>query len=210
MGRSPFVRDEAKQRLREAVQSVEARSSAEIVVAVQPWSASWSAVDGSFGAALAYVTLLYTLFAPEEFGLTWIALMVPAAFVVGLVLCRALPGLRMRLAGRGRVRRAVEQGARARFVELGVSATRERSGVLVYVSIAERVCVVVPDVGVVARVPKDAWAKAAARVQDAVAMHGVSEAGLAALCEAVQALAEVLEPPMPRREDDTNELEDVA
>lgn len=210
MGRSPFVREAGKERLRQAVAAVEARSSAEIVLAVQPWSASWAAVDCALGAVVAYVVLLYTLFAPQEFGLSWIALMVPVGFIAGSFLSRALPGLRMRLAGMPRVRRMVEQGARARFVELGVSATRERSGVLVYVSLVERTCVAVPDVGVLARVPKDAWAQAVARLQDAVALHGVGEAGLAALCEAIRALGDVLEGPMPRRDDDTNELEDVA
>lgn len=210
MARSPFVRDEGKQRLRKAVQAVEARTCAEIVIAVRPWSASWAAVDCAMGAAVAYMVLLYTLFAPQEFGLVFIALMVPVGFFVGFTLSRAMPGLRMRLAGTGRVRRAVEQGARARFVELGVSATRERSGVLVYVSLAERTCVVEPDVGVRARVPKPAWTRAVARLQDAVALHGVGEAGLAALCEAVEDLGDVLEEPMPRAADDDDELEDVA
>jgi len=78
------------------------------------------------------------------------------------------------------------------------------------VSLVERACMVVPDVGVRARVPKDAWVEAVVRVQDAVALHGVGEAGVAALCEAVEALGDVLEQPMPRREDDEDELEDVA
>jgi uncharacterized membrane protein len=47
-------------------------------------------------------------------------------------------------------------------------------------------------------------------VEEAVVVHGVGETGLAATSEAVKALAEVLEGPLPRAEDDTNELEDVA
>jgi putative membrane protein len=210
VARSPFVRDEGKRRLGSAVKAVEARSSAEIVVAVQPWSAGWAAVDCGMGAAVAYLALLYTLFAPQEFGLVWIALIVPTAFGVGFMLARVLPGLRMRLAGAGRVRRVVEQAARARFVELGVAATRERSGVLVYISLAERACAVVPDVGVRARVPEPEWARAVARLQDAIAVHGVGEPGLAAMAEAVQAVGEVLESHLPRAADDVDELEDVA
>src|SRR5690606_641470 len=98
VGRSPFVREEAKQRLGRAVKAVEARSCAEIVVAVRPWSAGWAAVDCAVGAAVAYLVLLYTLFAPQEFGLVWIALMVPAGFLVGFFGSRALPGVRLRLA----------------------------------------------------------------------------------------------------------------
>jgi len=210
VARSPFVSDHARQRLGKAVQAVEARSSAEIVVAVRPWSASWARVDLSVGAALAYLALLYMLYAPQVFGLLWIALIVPAAFFAGVYLSRVLPTLRLRLAGASRVREAVEQGARARFVELGVSATRERSGVLVHVSLTERQCVVVADVGVIANVPEKPWAEAVARVEGAVATHGVGEAALTHLCAAIEKLGDVLEEPMPRAEDDVNELEDVA
>jgi putative membrane protein len=210
VARSPFVRDEGKQRLGAAVKAIEARSSAEIVVAVQPWSSSWVEVDCGTGAAVSYLALLYTLFAPQEFGLGWIALIVPAAFFAGFMLSRALPGLRMRLAGKGRVQRAVEQAARARFVELGVASTRERTGVLVFVSLAERACAVVSDIGVKARVPTPEWAAAVARIGDALAVHGVAEAGLAATSEAVRGLGDVLEGHLPRAADDVNELEDVA
>ncbi|MCA9706994.1 MAG: hypothetical protein KDK70_14165, partial [Myxococcales bacterium] len=154
--------------------------------------------------------LLYTLYAPQIFGLLWIALIVPAAFGVGMLLARLLPGLRRALARPGRMQAAVAQGARACFVELSVSATRERSGILVYVSLAERGCVVVPDAGVRARVPEKDWAEAAARIEATVTTHGLGEAGLAALCTAVAALGDVLEEPMPRAEDDIDELEDVA
>lgn len=68
----------------------------------------------------------------------------------------------------------------------------------------------VADVGVTTKVPEAAWIRARARVQDAVAVHGVREAGLAATSEAVGALAEVLEGPLPRAADDVDELEDVA
>jgi putative membrane protein len=210
MARSPFVLDVGKQRLGAAVKAVEARTSAEVVVAVQPWSASWAAADCAVGAATGEAALLYTLFAPQEFGLVWIALIVPAAFGVGFLLSRALPGLRTRLSGLGRVRKAVEQAARARFVELGVTNTRGRTGVLVYFSLVERMAAVVADAGVTARVDESAWTQAVARIEAAIAVHGVGETGLTAASDAVRALAEVLEGPLPRAADDVNELEDVA
>ncbi|MCA9656157.1 MAG: hypothetical protein KC501_40005 [Myxococcales bacterium] len=210
MARPPFSRDEAKQRLRKAVEAVESRSCAEVVISVRPWSTSWAGIDAAVGAGLAYLVLLYMLFAEQIFGLLWIALIVPVGFGVGAFTSRSLPGLRMALAGARRARAAAEQGARARFVELGVMGTRERSGVLVYVSLTERQCVVVADVGVLARVPEGEWSKAVASVEGSVASHGVGEPGLSALCQAVEALGDVLEGPMPRGEDDVNELEDVA
>ncbi|MEM9455804.1 MAG: hypothetical protein AAGF11_16610 [Myxococcota bacterium] len=210
MARSLFARDESRQRFGAAVQAVESRSCAEVVVAIRPWSASWAGPDCTMGAVVAYLALLYTLYAPQIFGLLWIALMVPAAFGVGFFLSRLLPPLRMALAGATGVGAAVRQGARACFMELGVSATRERSGILVYVSLAERRCVVVPDVGVLAHVPESDWNRAVNAIESTVSTHGIGAPGLAALCTAVEALGDVLEAPMPRREDDINELEDVA
>ena len=108
------------------------------------------------------------------------------------------------------VTQAVLDCARARFVDIGVSATRERSGVLVMVSLSERRCAVVADLGVISRVPKAEWTAAVARVDATISEHGVDEAGLDALCAAVVSLGDTLEEPMPRGEDDINELEDVA
>lgn len=208
---SPLLsRDEARERLGDAVQAVESRSCAEVVISVRPWAQSWVAVDFAVGAALAYAALLYMLFAPQVFGLLWIALITPAAFAAGVVASRAVPGLRAALAGRTRLDEAVKQAAEARFVELGVMATRERSGILVYVGLTERRCKVVADVGVHARVPEEEWKKGSQAVERSVAEHGVGAEGLAALCKAVEALGDVLEGPMPRGADDVNELEDVA
>ena len=208
---SPLLsRDEAKERLGNVVQAVESRSCAEVVISVRPWAQSWAGVDFGLAAAVAYTTLLYMLFAPQVFGLLWIALITPTAFGAGVMAARSVPGLRAALAGGPRLEEAVKRAAEARFVELGVTATRERSGILVYVGLTERRCKVVADVGVHARVPKDEWKKAAETVESSIAKHGVGAEGLAALCKAVEALGDVLEGPMPRAADDINELEDVA
>lgn len=205
-----FSQQRAKTALGEAVEAVEARSCAEVVIAVRPWSASWLGPDVICGAVVAYLALLFTLFAPPIFGLVWIALIVAAGFFVGFSLSRLIPALRLRVAGAVSVNDAVQQAARARFVELSVTATRERSGILVYVSLAERRCVVVPDIGVLTRVPKTEWNRAAAAVEDTVNTGGIDQAALTALCSAVEALGDVLEEPMPRAEDDIDELENVA
>jgi putative membrane protein len=43
------------------------------------------------------------------------------------------------------------------FVEEGVSATRERNGVLLYVSAMEDACEILPDLGIDGRVPRAEW-----------------------------------------------------
>lgn len=210
MAQHLFVREETKKRLKEAVEAVEARSSAEVVIAVRPRSANWLWVDLLVGVVLGNLGLLYMLFAPQVFGLIWIALIVPTLTLAGVFITRVVRPLRFALAGGQRLDAAVRDGARARFVELNVAATRERTGMLVYLSLQERRCVVVADVGVIGRLTPKKYEPLAAGIEATIAEHGMGPQGLDALCNAVAGLADHFEEPLPRREDDTNELEDVA
>jgi putative membrane protein len=114
------------------------------------------------------------------------------------------------VAGRRDVEEAVSTAARSAFVELAVSHTRDRSGVLVYVSLLERRIRVIADVGVKTSMPLAEWKSAAAALEGILQQHDDDAAALEALAEAVESLGPTLAPHLPRRPDDTNELEDVA
>ena len=101
-------------------------------------------------------------------------------------------------------RERVRLGALAAFHEMGVGQTRERSGVLVYVSCLEREALVVPDTGVRRRLQADAWGGAVRAIESAAA--GASPA--LPLAEAVRKLGDLLAAALPVREDDVNELPD--
>jgi putative membrane protein len=201
--------DEAKARLREVVAGVERRSAAEIVVAVRPSAGSYLAIDLSVGCVIAYAVLLFTLYAPQVFDLHWIALMIPAAALLGVAFVRAVPQLRNAVA-RKAVDRAVRDRARVVFVELGLSGTRERTGILVFVAQVERRCVVLADFGARAAVPDDAWATIVARIEQSQRVPGPMAARMEALASAIEASADALAEHLPRRDHDANELEDVA
>ena len=84
--------------------------------------------------------------------------------------------------------------------------TRDRSGVLVYVSQVERLVSIVADRGVLAKVERSTWARVSAELERVVASGADGVAWARTLLELLPLLAAAV----PRREDDVNELEDVV
>lgn len=145
---STLASDEGKARIAKAIGAIEKKSSAEIVAVLRASSGSYRHADLAFGAIVALGILCFFLYHPDEFDFTWLPVEQAAGFVLGALVCSKLPFLRRALSGT-LVRKAnVVSAARAAFVELGISKTRARSGVLVYLSLLERDVVVVRDVGI--------------------------------------------------------------
>ena len=199
-----FLSEPAKQALTDAIKSVEARSSAEVVVAVRARAASYLHADLIAADIAAVATLAFLLFSSFEFPL-WSFLVDPilAGLVVGVAASR-VPMLR-RLFTPELVRaRWVARAAAATFCEKGVRQTRDRTGILVFIALTERRAVVVTDTGIDAAVPADLWQKATAAIDRAV-QRGADGAQVAVH---IEALGDVLEPVLERSPDDINELPD--
>ncbi|MBI3201229.1 MAG: hypothetical protein HYZ29_06760 [Myxococcales bacterium] len=87
-------------------------------------------------------------------------------------------------------------------MELGVSRTRDRTGLLVFVSMFERKVVVVPDVGI----DRAELGEALAKLESVLSESPELPRLVAALDELASPLARVL----PRADDDENELPDTV
>jgi putative membrane protein len=199
----PFLTDRTKEALLTASRAVEARSAAEVVVAVRDRSGSYLHADLTAAIVAANLVLFFQLFSPWEFSLVLIQIApTGAGLLVGLA-TSINPWARRALTPRRMRETMVRTAARATFVEKGVGGTRERTGILVYVSVLERTAEVVADVGVSRAVPADSWAAATARVAEAA--RGGDGVAVAA---AVAALADILVTALPRAQDDVNELTD--
>jgi putative membrane protein len=199
----PFLTDAGKAALLDAVRAVEARSAAEVVVAVRERSGSYLHADLIAGIVAANLVLFYQLFSPWEFSLPLIQV---APTGIGLLVGLATsitPWARRALTPRRTREAMVRTAARATFVDKGVAGTRERTGILVYVAVLERTAEVVADLGVTRAVAAEPWTAAIARVAESA-----HRGDAAAVATAVAALAEVLAPALPRSVDDVNELAD--
>lgn len=200
---SKFFQTDAKTKIVEAVREVESQSSAEIVVSVRGRSDDYRDVDMLAGVAVALVTIFVLIFHPREMDEELMPLETLAAFAFGSILVSRVGALKRALISTRRMKERVLSAARAHFVEAGVSRTRDRSGILVFVSELERAVSIVPDIGIETAKLGAEWNAAVARLEAATQQLDVD--GVAA---ALRALGPVLGKAYPRREDDVNELPD--
>lgn len=144
---SELASEVARKRVAEAISAIEKKTAAEVVVAMRPAAGDYRHADLVAGAVTAVVLLCVFLYHPEEFDFTYFPLEQAAAFFVGAFACAHLPPLRRLFAGSARRASNVETAAKVLFVDRGITKTRARTGVLVYVAAFERDAVVVLDVG---------------------------------------------------------------
>lgn len=198
----PFLTDESKAALADAVCAVEACSSAELVVAVRPRSGSWLHADLIWGILAGLAALAILLYSRWEFGLIWfLADPFFAGALAALAASRSDVMRRVFVRPVTRVQR-VEAAARTLFFERRIHSTTGRTGILLYVSVLEREAAFVVDLGVEALAATDAWKKAAGEIQEAV-RQGADGVAVAAL---LRELAALLSPVLERSADDVDEL----
>lgn len=181
----PLIDQAQQDRISAAITAAEARTSGEIVAVIAPESASYLSVPFMIAALLA-------LLVPWPFiHFTWMT--VQSIYLIQLVVFGALVlallprPIRFRLVPRSILdtrahRRAVEQ-----FLSHNLDTTVGRTGVLIFVSVAERYAEIIADDGLNGKVAKGAWQVI---VEDMTASIGAGEpeTGLTRAIERVGAL----------------------
>lgn len=189
--------------LAQAVAAVEAVSSVEVVVALAARAEDYRDVPWKLGTLAGSLTLLALVYMPFE---VTAGLGLMASLAVGAGAAWALgplPGIVRRFSLARRRARAVEAFAKQVFVDQAVAGTRERTGILVLYCELEDRAEVLPDAGVLRRVAEAAFFP----LEEAFhARAGAPEARLKAL---IEGLAPIVAGPLPRAEDDVNELPDA-
>jgi putative membrane protein len=198
-----FFQKESKQRVTSAIKEVEATTSAQLVVAVHHVSGCYRDVDYLVGFAVSLALLVAMLFAPPEFPDWSFAAFALLAFAGGAAVSSMSAPLHRLLVRERRMREAVHAEACATFVKLGVSRTRGRSGILVFVSTYERRAEVVLDVGVDRDALGAPFAAALAAIEASAA-----RLDLEAFVAGLLALGPPLAAGMPHLEGGVNELPD--
>jgi len=96
----------------------------------------------------------------------------------------------------------VRRRAMRHFLESGVHRTRERNGLLIFVSLLERRIEIVADIGIADRVPRSTWEKVVRELGEGLRRGEPGEA----LARAVTQCGDILADHFPPRSDDINEL----
>lgn len=195
--------------IRAAVADAEQRSAGEvvpwIVEACDPYpEAGWKAA--ALGALLGMACGLVAHLIAGGWGgaLLWLALPSFAGGAAGLALGR-LPALKRRLVDDDVVAYRVRLAAEAAFVRGEVFATRERTGILIFLALLERRVVVLGDAGINARVQPEEWQSIADEIVAGVRRSRPA----AALAAGIEACGRLLaERGVPLAEADVDELPD--
>jgi putative membrane protein len=203
MSARQFYLPSTKERVRRAIGVIEQRTGAEVMVSVRPRSGDYRHTDYLVGVACLMAGLLVFLFHPAPFREDLFPLEALVLFVFGAAVSANVPDLRRWLTRGSVMKRTVATAARAAMLELGVTRTRQRTGLLVLVSLFERRVEVVLDVGIESLEEDPAFRRAVEGLGRSLHPPRVEEFVLA-----LAALGPVLEARTPRAEDDVNELPD--
>jgi putative membrane protein len=201
---SSFFAPEAAGRVRDAVAEIEGQSSAEVVVALRHSSGKYRHTDYLVGTFAALSALCVFLYYPDPFDFTFLPLELCGCFAMGAFASAFTPPLQRLLTSRELMAQNVHNAARALFVDRGITRTRARTGVLVYLSMLERRVEIVADTALDDEQLGAPWREAKARLAGVLA----ASPSLDAMIEALRALGPALSQGLPRGEDDVNELPD--
>jgi len=195
-------------RIAEAIRAAEANTAGEIYCVVARRS------DGYFfSAAMALIVSIMVISLGVAFlmEMWWLTMRLPVfvsaqllAVAAALALVYLLPGLRIRLAPRRWQYMRAHDNALKQFLARNVHLTTRRTGVLIFVSLAERYAEIVADAGINAKVPQDLWDSIVAGLLDDAGKGRLADGFVTAVAEVGALLAEHF----PVGTEDVNELDD--
>ncbi len=151
----PLLKDPARAAVRAAIEAIELRTAAELVVAVQRRSQLHALPSAVLGVLAAIAVQAALLFSEPEFPLDWFIVAPLAAGTLAALLGRLAPLQRLLTPARLR-RSGVLLAAQATFYRRQVGHTRDHTGALVFLSLTERQCEVVADTGLLRVRPLEA------------------------------------------------------
>ena len=196
---------EDRDQLAHLIGDIETRTAGELVLVVARRSGSYGTTRVTWAAvaSLVVVTLVELVY-PSLPPLWLLGLQGP----VGLVLWWLLghPEILRRVVPRDDQQRRVSDRVKQLFIERGITETRDRSGVLIFLSELERRVEILADRGIHERVGSQAWAVMVDGLVTEI-RAGKASSGLSAI---LRRIGDTLAAHFPPRPDDTNELPDAV
>jgi putative membrane protein len=209
-----FLTASERERVTRCVREVEKGTSAEIVPLVRSSSCHYPAAI-LFGALLVSLLIASAATAADALLKPWggqslVDMWVfPAVFAVAFLLAypllRGIPSLKRLFISRAEITEEVEEAALTAFYRHRLAETRDRTGILLFISVYERRAVVLADKGINLKVPQDSWRQ----VVDLI-VQGIRDGRPAeGLCEAVTRCGQIVTSQFPVRAGDKDELRNL-
>ncbi|HEX2734541.1 MAG TPA: hypothetical protein VHM70_23215 [Polyangiaceae bacterium] len=203
MAERQFLEPAMRQRATEIVKQIESHTSVEVVVSVRRASSRYLRASIRAGAAVALVAALVMVLSPTAYTTWLIPVDAALAGVLAGFVVTQWPALKRRCLSSSERMQGVAAEAAASFHRLNIAATREHTGLLVFVSLFERQVLLRPDSGINVDLLGPEYESARDALQTALQNYD-AERFLLALASLAAPLASV----HPRRPDDINELSD--
>ena len=196
-----FLSDADKLRIAEAIREAEMKTSGELVTVIARSADTylyipilWASV-----AALTLPAIVLLLTVDLQFPLLYV---LQLATFLGLALLFRWNPLKMRLIPKAVKNRRAGRLAWEQFFVQNLHLTRQRTGVLIFVSVAERYVEIIADKGINDKVTQNAWDDIVSDFANRVKVKEIPEGFLSA----IGACGELLAESFPRLEDDVDEL----
>jgi putative membrane protein len=198
-----FLNDAEKTQLRDAIREAEAKTSGEIVTVIARASGDYFYYPTLWAALLAILSPLLPIGLAVSFAPLGIIELQMLVFALLALVFRWSP-IKRQLVPRAVKQQYCARRAREQFLAQNLHTTRERTGVLLYVSIAEHHVELLADAGIHARVPAGTWDQVVSSLTARVKADQVGEGFI----EAVNAIGAQLAAHFPAAGVNPNELPD--
>jgi putative membrane protein len=195
-----MISTEDQARLAQAISDVEDETSGEVVLVIAEQAGHYRAIPLLWG-------LLAALVAPWP--LIWLTsistsriFLIQLAVALVLSLALSWPKLRYALVPRSIKHAQAHEAASREFLRRGLTHTREKTGVLIYLALAEHHAEILADTGIADRVDAGIWADIVADLTAAIRDGRMTEG----LIGAIRRTGAILAEHAPPRLDDVDEL----
>jgi putative membrane protein len=189
-------------RISEAVSRAEAGTAGEIYVVVA------RAADDYWFVPILWAALVALLVPWPLHMLTnlpaGVILLIQAVTFVSIAVVASHPAIRYRIVPPSIAAEAARKAAQSLFLAHGVHQTEARTGILIYLALADRRVEIVADAGIDGKVAQAVWDDLARKIVAAARANALTDGIVAAVGRAGSLLAEHF----PRRPGDRNELPD--
>jgi putative membrane protein len=205
-----FFTTEEQQRITQTVHQVEQRTAGEIVPMVVSASHAYPEAKITGAAVVSLPLALIAAFATGSLfwwpgQVLWLFLAYFSFFFLATYLLMRLPVLLRLFIRPERAAEEVERAALAHFYAEGLQATRDGTGVLLYISVLERRVWILGDRGINERLSPQVWQAFVDRLIQGIREKRQCEV----LCAVIEEIGTVLHTHFPPKADDRNELSDL-
>lgn len=209
-----MINDKQRHQIQQTIHSVEEKTRGELVTVIAKQSDSYRYIPLLWAAIAAlvfpgaYLTTIQLFGLWVEIDYQWLYLLQILVFVtIGLLL--QWPALKMRLIPKSVKQRRASRLAHEQFFRLGLHHTKERTGVMIFVSEAEHFVEIIADAGINETVGSSVWQIAVQDFVDNIKAGKVAEGYVAAINDCGKVLIEHFPSDGARKDELPNHLIEI-